>query len=198
MSDEDRFLLIRIKQGDNIAFNQLVNKYKVRAYNVAYAYLHNTHDAQEITQDAFVRVYRSIAKFDERSSFYTWFYRILINLCTDFRRKKRMSYFLFSQFKLKDSNESDAGIEQNIPDPADNNPAKLVLNKELNSKISKALDSLPEKQKTAFVLRHHACLPLKEIAEYIGTAEGTVKSHLARAAKTLELRLGDYMSEVSL
>lgn len=198
MSSEDFNLISRIKEGDDNAFNLLVNKYKTRAFNVAYAYLHNAQDAQEIAQDAFVRVHRSVGRFDEKSSFYTWFYRILINLCIDFRRKKKMKYLLFSQFKSKDNNDFDTGIEHSIADPSADNPAKSAFNKEFHHQLSKAIDTLPEKQKKAFVLRHYANLPLKEIALAIGAAEGTVKSHLSRASKSLEARLGDYIMEGSL
>lgn len=198
MSHDDWLLISSIKAGDQAAFNQLVNKYKARAVNVAYAYLHDLHDAQEIAQDAFVRVYKAADKFNEQSSFYTWFYRILINLCIDFRRKKRMKYLVFSQFRSKDAGPDERAFENSIADPAGNDPAKLILDKELNSQLRKAIDSLPEKQKKAFVLRHYAALPIKEVASAMGAAEGTVKSHLARASKTLELKLSDYMTEVSL
>ena len=97
--DNDRYLVWRLKNGENEAFRELVSKYRSKAFGIAYNYVHNVEDAKELSQEAFVKVYRSIKNFNEKSSFFTWFYRLLINVCLDFRKKKRLPTISFSQFE---------------------------------------------------------------------------------------------------
>ena len=193
MSCDDRLLVQRVKQGDERAFAELVTRYQDKAFRIIYRFTNNVEDAKDLSQEAFVRVYRSIGRFKEGSSFYTWFYRILINLCIDFRRSRSI-LIPFSQLRKREGfNES---LEEAlVEDEGQANLAKVLLTRELNEKITQAIEALSAKQRTVFILRNYEGLALKEIAEVMNCAQGTVKSHLARAIGRLENMLGPYVRE---
>ena len=181
----DDILIQRIKQGDEEAFKILVDKYKNRALGIVFNFIPNLDDAKELAQDAFVKVYYSISRFKGHSSFFTWFYRILINTCLDHRKKRRFRGIPFSQIKATDTTGR-FSAEEIIEDNKTVNPLKKIMAQELNQRIRQAVDSLSEKQKLVFILRNYEHLSLSEIAVLINCAEGTVKSHLARAVRRLQ------------
>ncbi len=183
-SSDDRLLVARIKQGNQEAYVELVNKHRGKAFAIAYNFVRNTEDAKEISQDAFLRVYRSIDKFKEESSFSTWFYRIIINLCGDFKKKKRIKTVQFSQYDRNDDFKED-GIET-MEDKKASNPLNDLLSVELNDKIENVIDQLSKQQKSVFVLRHFEGFTLNEIAKILDCKEGTVKSHLFRSVEKLK------------
>ncbi|MCD4779431.1 MAG: sigma-70 family RNA polymerase sigma factor [Candidatus Omnitrophica bacterium] len=185
----DSVLVRRLKQGEEAAFTELVNKYKVKAFGIVYNFVHNVDDAKELSQDAFVKVYYSIGRFKENSSFFTWFYRILINVCIDHGKKRRISVIPFSQIRGADGIARSCVVDS-IEDKQARNPLRILLSGELNQRISQAIDSLSERQRIVFILRHFENLSINEIAEHINCSEGTVKSHLARAVKKLQELLG--------
>ncbi len=193
IKQEDIHLVQRLKQGDEEAFTELVDKYKGKAFSIAYNFVNNIEDARELSQEAFVKVYNSIDKFQEGSTFYTWFYRVLVNLCLDFKKKKRLKTISFSQFKHNQSDDGSDPMER-IKDEQAQSPSEKLLIKEQNERIGQAVKSLPEKQRIVFILRNYENMPLKEIALYIKSREGTVKSHLARAVKKLQELLTEMQS----
>ncbi|MBI4232560.1 RNA polymerase sigma factor [Candidatus Peregrinibacteria bacterium] len=140
-----------------------------------------------------MRVYRSIKKFRGDSNFWTWFYRILVNLCLQRRRKPRFLYYFTSE--KKESTENN-----NIPYDAllgeinwANNPGRLVLKEELKNELSKAVDSLPRRERTAFILYTFHNLSIRDITSIMNCKEGTIKSHLFRAVRKLRKKMGQYM-----
>jgi RNA polymerase sigma-70 factor (ECF subfamily) len=196
LSNDDRPLVLKIKQGNEDAFTELVDRYKGKAFGLAYHFLNNVEDAREVSQEAFLRVYCSIHRFKNDSSFYTWFYRIVINLCIDFRRKKKAMTIPFSQMNnFRDF--KDGVIDQVAEDDMVDNPIKALLKQELSEQINEAIESLPKKQRTVFILKNYEKLPLKEIAVIMNCAQGTVKSHLARAVRKLRDHLKPYVIEQS-
>ncbi len=194
IKQEDIHLVQRLKQGDEEAFTELVDKYKGKAFSIAYNFVNNIEDARDLSQEAFVKVYSSIDKFQEGSTFYTWFYRVLVNLCLDFKKKKRLKTISFSQFKHNQSDDGSDPMER-IKDEQAQSPSEKLLIKEQNERIGQAIKSLPEKQRIVFILRNYENMPLKEIALYIKSREGTVKSHLARAVKKLQELLTEMQSD---
>lgn len=186
---DDHELIQNIKNGDSGAFQELVNKYRKKAFRIAYQFVGNIEDAAEIAQDAFVRVHRSVGRFDGKSTFYTWFYRILVNLCLDFKKKKKISLTTFSQFNSNTAQQDFGG--QWVQDEVSESPVKRLELQEVQDKIIKAVNDLSEKQKVVFILRHYEKMALKDIAELLNMAEGTVKSHLARAILKLKETLHD-------
>jgi RNA polymerase sigma-70 factor (ECF subfamily) len=143
----------------------------------------DSEEARELTQEAFLRAFRSLKNFRGKSSFYTWFYRILINTCLDSRRRRSRWEGIFS-FWRRDKHEKASSDEINAeyPDPKEHsNPMDALNNKQLAQEIRQALASLPEKQRVVFQLKVLHGMRIREIAKIMGSAEGTVKSHLFRA-----------------
>ncbi len=184
MSLKDVELVARAQDGDQMAFEALVRQYQGKAYAIAYNMCSgDSEEAQELTQEAFLRTFRSLKNFRGKSSFYTWFYRILINTCLDSRRRRSRWEGIFS-FWRRDKREKASSDEMNAeyPDPKEySNPMAALNNKQLAQEIRQALASLPEKQRVVFQLKVLHGMRIREIAKIMGSAEGTVKSHLFRA-----------------
>ncbi|MFH2057903.1 MAG: sigma-70 family RNA polymerase sigma factor [Pseudomonadota bacterium] len=192
--DKDNILVYRIQHGDRHAFNALVNNHKKKAFAIAYNFVNNVEDAKELSQEAFVKVYKAIGQFRQGSSFYTWFYRILINLCLDFKKKKRLNVTLFSQFKHKNSHDNGNMVAQ-VEDKKTKNPLEKLISQEKKKKIEQAISFLPDKQRMVFILRNDEQMSLKEIAVYMDSKEGTIKSHLHRAVKNLQKQFKEEIHE---
>jgi len=184
MSLKDVDLVARAQDGDQAAFEALVKQYQGKAYAIAYNMCSgDSEEAKELTQEAFLRAFRSLKNFRGKSSFYTWFYRILINTCLDSRRRRSRWEGIFS-FWRRDNRERESSDEINAkyPDPGKHsNPMDALNNKQLAQEIRQALASLPEKQRVVFQLKVLHGMRIREIAKIMGSAEGTVKSHLFRA-----------------
>ncbi len=184
VKDEDILLVDRFKKGEEKAFDELVNEYKKRIYYLAYSLTSNHADALDLSQEAFIKVYKSIHKFRGRSSFYTWLYRITVNICLNHlkreSKKKEVSF--------------DERIEVAQVDWW-SNPKKALENKELQEDLTKAIDSLPPQQKTVFTLRHLEGLPHKEIASILGCSIGNVKANLFQALQKLRDKLKGYVED---
>ena len=174
------------QQGDRRAFEELVERHKQKAYYIAFDFSRDREDAKDLSQEAFLKAFTNLKNFDGRSSFYTWFYRILVNLCLDFkRRQKRTPTDSFDE-TLESPMES--SYEPQKP-PA---PDQQVLAGQFSRRIGEALEALPARQRTAFILKNHQGLSIKEIADLMETAEGTVKVHLHRAVTALRRSLAEF------
>ncbi|MEK6646270.1 MAG: sigma-70 family RNA polymerase sigma factor [Candidatus Firestonebacteria bacterium] len=185
---DEQELIKKVQEKDRNAFNQLVKKYMERAYAIAYRITHNHHDAQDLSQEAFIKVWNSINSFTGKSSFYTWFYRILVNLCIDFQRKHSFLKIFYTSDSNSDKNPEMGHATHNIWQNSSNqeNPEKSLLNKELEYKINNALKKLPAKQKVVFELKYYQGLQFSEIAKILKCSEGTVKSHMFRSTRKLQ------------
>lgn len=186
----DTELIERFQQGDTAAFDTLFTRYQKRTYRLVQRFISNREDALDLTQDAFIRAYQGLGDFKSQCQFYSWLYRITVNLCIDFLRKKSRSEVL-----LYDSDESGELPMANIPDLRSESPAKAVENKELRTHIRKAVRRLPPKQRQIFILRHWDGLSLKDIAAVVGRSDGTVKAHLLHAHRNLRKHLLPYLQE---
>ncbi|RKU37459.1 RNA polymerase subunit sigma-24 [Candidatus Poribacteria bacterium] len=187
---DDTELIEQFQNGDNAAFDALFTRYQKRTYRLVQRFVSNPEDASDLTQDAFIRAYQGLADFKSQCQFYSWLYRITVNLCIDFLRKKSRSEVL-----LYDSDESGELPMANIADPRSESPAKAVENKELRAHIRKAVRRLPPKQRQIFILRHWNGLSLKDIAATVGRSDGTVKAHLLHAHRNLRKHLRPYLRE---
>jgi len=187
----------RLQAGDEQVFRQFMAQYKKKAYSIAYGLTGNHHDATGLSQEAFVRFYFSIKKFKGKSSLYTWFYRILINLWLRQNQQNRAGrYNLFFTGNKKEAAKNPNAVDpEKVSSPGDrkSDPAKHLLDKELRMKIDQAVQSLPESQKTVFVLRQIKGLSIEQTAEVLGSRPGTVKSHLFRAVRKLRKLLLPYL-----
>jgi len=195
MSLKDVDLVARAQDGDQAAFEALVKQYQGKAYAIAYNMCSgDSEEAKELTQEAFLRAFRSLKNFRGKSSFYTWFYRILINTCLDSRRRRSRWEGIFS-FWRRDKHEkaSSDEISAQYPDPKEHsNPMDALSNKQLAQEIRQALASLPEKQRVVFQLKVLHGMRIREIAKIMGSAEGTVKSHLFRATHFMRKALQEW------
>jgi RNA polymerase sigma-70 factor, ECF subfamily len=195
MSLKDVDLVSRAQDGDQEAFEALVKQYQGKAYAIAYNMCSgDSEEAKELTQEAFLRAFRSLKNFRGKSSFYTWFYRILINTCLDSRRRRSRWEGIFS-FWRRDKHEkaSSDEISAQYPDPKEHsNPMDALSNKQLAQEIRQALASLPEKQRVVFQLKVLHGMRIREIAKIMGSAEGTVKSHLFRATHFMREALQEW------
>ncbi len=193
LSDEN--LVALAQEGDRKAFEELVLRHQERAYSLAlHMCMGDTEEAQDLTQEAFLRAFKNIKNFRGDSSFYTWFFRIVVNTCLDGRRKrlKWENLFAFRRQKSQDEEETDELEVQ--PDTAPGrDPMAVLSEKRLTRDIKRALKELPPRQRMALQLKVIEGMSLREIAEIMGAAEGTVKSHLFRATHKLQEVLKDWI-----
>jgi len=177
-------LINRLKNKEESAFRILVEKYQHRVFNTCLGFLRNADDADDIAQEVFIEVYRSIDKFNEQSSLATWLYRISVNKSLDYikmqNRKKRWS--LMNRIAT-DSNSNDSLFAHY------ETPEISLEQKERIAALNKAIDNLPKNQKTAFTLHKYEQLPYSEIADILSTTVSAVESLMHRAKKNLTKQL---------
>lgn len=184
---EDREMVERVLAGDDTAFRGLVEKYQERLYQMAYGVLRNREDARDVTQDAFIKAYRSLSSFRRESSFYTWLYRIGMNLSIDLtrKRKRREAGGLREDVATRD----DEGAIHEIHHQ--DSPRRVIERRQLYDQIMDAMDQLPEDQKQVILLRELEGMSYREIAEVMDVAEGTIMSRLYYARKKLQQLLSE-------
>lgn len=189
MSDEEDLELVqRFQCGDVTAFDALVNKYQGKVYDIVYFHIRNVEDTYDLSQEVFLRVFRSLSKFKRKSSFYTWLYKIAINACIDYaRQNSRVQTIPIEEWALV--SESSASESANYA----SSPTKALELQELKSQIAKAIDQLPPKQRAVFIMKRHQGLSLEEIAKILNRSVGTVKAHLSHATAKLANLLEPYL-----
>ncbi len=184
-------LITQLIEGNENAFKYLVNAYKKMVYNTVLGFVQQTDDAEDITQDVFIKIYDSISRFKQQSKLSTWIYRIAITQAQDFIRKrnrKKSGGLLLNLFGA--NNEL-------IYDPPDFvHPGVLAENKEQSVILFKAINQLPENQKTAFLLQKMQDCTQQQIAEVMQLNEGAVESLLSRAKANLRKQLSSYYSSL--
>ncbi len=175
--------------GDREAFDYLVERHKDIVYAVAYRFAKDPDLALDLSQNAFIRAYRGIKSFRGKSSFSTWLYRITMNTCIDYTRKKARSV---DSLAVPEEVAEYAGSEP-IVASLPREPGADALSSELGEQIQKAIDLLPEYHKSVFVLYEIEGLSYKEIADVVGCSIGTVMSRLHYARKKLRSMLAPYV-----
>ena len=167
------------------AFDQIYHEHVDLVFNLCLNYLQNQHDAEEVSQDVFLKIHSQLDRFENRSSIKTWVYRIAVNQCLDFlkarKRKKRFGFHI---------SISDAADGAPLPVLSGfDHPGVLLEDKEAMERILKLVNTLPTKQKTALVLKSIDGLPQREIAEVMELSEKAVESLLSRARANLKKKL---------
>ena len=190
--EEDKKYVAAAKRGEQAGFQALFERYHRRAYAVALGVVKSPADATDLVQDAFVKVHKNIDKFEGNSSFYTWLYRIVMNLSIDhIRKKKRRQNVAFDE-KFGDERRALGDAAQSsplTPHLLDGNPQRTVLRRELASAIAEALDELPEHHRAVVLLREVEGLSYQEIAETLEVPRGTIMSRLFHARRSLQQSL---------
>lgn len=195
MENNDLQLVERAQAGDRDAFRELVEKYQRRVYSICYGMLKNPDDSMDVSQEVFVKVFRYLEKFNGESTFYTWLYRIAVNMCIDFIRKN-------SRMRVVDYDDGIARIES-MDDGGDNilpstlglNPDKVYGRKELRQKMLEALETLSENHRTILIMREVDGLSYDELAEVLNISKGTVMSRLYHARRYYQDALREYLGD---
>jgi RNA polymerase sigma-70 factor (ECF subfamily) len=180
-SAADSDLVARAAAGDASAFHALVERHRAMVYRVAYQFAGNHHDAEDIAQDVFIKVYRSLDRFRYDAQLTSWLYRIVMNACIDHRRRHAPAGW--APF-TDDAEQKMLNAPEESPGPEDTTYG-LQLGEVLEAEIAR----LPAGQRLVFTMRHHEGLKLCEIAEALGLAEGTVKRQLHAAVHRLRAAL---------
>ena len=170
--EEDKVLVRSFKNGDEKAFDRLFEKYQIPLYSICYRYARNEDDARDLTQDIFIKVYNNLKKFEEKSKFFTWLYRIAVNACISFRRMVRLPHEEYEPYSKT------ASMDQRVM---------------MKIAIDDALAKLPERQRMSFILHHYEGYTFGEIASIMGISSGAAKANHFHAIKKLQVLLKEWL-----
>jgi len=180
----DEELCRRVAERDEAAFDLLVSRYQERAWRLAWSMLRDAEDARDVSQEVFVRIYQSASSFAGRSRFSTWFYRVMVNLCLEHRRRHWWQRLLAA---AADGDRDESAIDR-LPAPAAD-PAEAIDKEQAMKQLWAAVDALAPRQRAAVLLYAQEELPASEIAAALGCSEATVRVHLHRALAALRRAL---------
>ena len=184
----DTELMLRVKQGDEDAFKQIVELYHKPIHGLCFRYLKNHEDAEEIAQDVFIRLYKSADKYEARAKLTTYLYRIAVNLSLNRIRDRKLKRFVSLDFF------HGVALENNPISADTHDPDSLLEQKEKQRTIRQAIDTLPTNQRTAVILKRFQELSYGEIAQVMGCSLSAVESLLHRAKRNLKKRLAHLIS----
>ena len=176
----EKELIKKVKQKDAKAFQELVEKHKSMVFNTCMGFVHNKENAEDITQDIFVKIWLSIDKYKGEAKFSTWLYRITVNYSLNFIRKNKKSKL----FASIDSSET-----PEIKNISEDDAEKLILRQESAKKLKNALNSIAKRQRVAFILNKYENLSYKEISEIMEISLSSVESLIHRAKINLQKKL---------
>jgi RNA polymerase sigma-70 factor (ECF subfamily) len=184
---KEEVLIKQAQDGDKGALKMLYEENKKKIFYLAYQYVHNAEDAEDILQETFIRAFHSLPKYDFQNGagFSPWLYRIGINCSIDYLRRNKRA-------------RETRGIDDfpNIPSNSqDSDPEYSSMLKGIRERIDVFLNKLTEKQRMIFVLKHYQELSIKEIAEYMNCSEGSVKKQLFRAVGAIKKQFEDFFME---
>jgi RNA polymerase sigma-70 factor (ECF subfamily) len=190
---DEQLLIDRARKGDLQAFRELVEQSRRAVYRLAYDMTGSRHDAEDLSQDVFVKAYRSLPGFRGDAKWSTWLHRITVNTCLDHRKSSAPKTM---EFNDDTEHHSTGELLQHqheiiLPDRAAHSTF-------IQHHVEKALDRLTPRQRSVFVLRHYHDFSMKQIAETLEVAEGTVKTLLFRAVQQLQEELSFYKKDLGL
>ncbi|HEY0096701.1 MAG TPA: sigma-70 family RNA polymerase sigma factor [Archangium sp.] len=193
MATDDLTLVKRVRDGDQRAFKLLVERYQRKVYAVALGMLKDKEEAMDVSQEAFVKVYKYLDHFKGDSSFYTWLYRITVNICIDVMRRKNSAGGEMEEFDESapmDLSEARIGA---LGSRLGTNPQKSALRRELAEKIQEALASVPEKHRAILLLREVEGMSYEDLSRTLDIPKGTVMSRLFHARAKVQKILSEYL-----
>jgi len=187
MSELERSLLRRLRDRDERAFRELVNDHRDRVFNITYRMLGNRHEAEDVAQEVFITVFKTIETFREESKFSTWLYRVTVNHC-----KNRIKYLARrhdrDRDELDETSQQQNGAVNGAPVRA-KHPDKALESAQMEKLLQEAIASLDDDQRAVVILRDVEDLSIEEICEITGLPDGTVKSRLHRARLVLRKKM---------
>jgi RNA polymerase sigma-70 factor (ECF subfamily) len=185
---DDAELVAAARRGDRDAFRTLFERYHRRAYALAFGVLRHQDDALDVVQDAFIKAHKYLDKFEGNSSFYTWLYRIVMNLAIDHLRKhRRVKPVELDEQHLEES----AGDDALLPKILGGNPGRALMDKEIRARIDQALGELSDNHRAVLIMRELEGLSYEEMAQAMGCSKGTIMSRLFHARKNMQRQLVD-------
>lgn len=186
----DAELIGRAQRSDHEAFRVLVERYQGRAYGLALRVLRNEEQARDAVQDAFLKVYGSLGKFEGRSGFYTWLYRLVMNVCLDLKRRDRSHRHVeWEEERAVEIAEGAEALAPGAGDPGRQGPAAELERAELRELMARAIEALPDDARRTLELREIDGLSYAEIAEALAVPKGTVMSRLFYARRRVRAAL---------
>ena len=188
----DLELVRQFQDGNESAFSELVARYQRKVYSVALSMVKNPEDAMDIAQDSFIKVHRYLGGFQGSSSFYTWLYRIVVNLCIDHLRRAGKRINVDFDERIGQQNQAAEGNAM-IASRQDADPSKVLRRKELAVHIRGAVDALPPYHRAVIVMREIEGMSYAEIAKAMKVSKGTIMSRLHHARQKLQKSLGEYL-----
>ena len=188
---DDRALVKAAQTGDEQAFRKLVERYHRRVVQLALGMTKDPDEAMDIAQETFVKVHRYLPSFKGDSSFYTWTYRIAMNLCLDAQRRRGR----VERVDLEESAEAEIEAAMDPPSAALAGPQRQALNAELRDKIEEALAGLSENHRAILILREVEGLSYEELAKVLAIRKGTVMSRLFHARLKMQNKLREYLGQ---
>ncbi|MEE9369459.1 MAG: sigma-70 family RNA polymerase sigma factor [Pontiella sp.] len=185
----DDELVLKAQQGDIHAFDMLVERYHGRIYGLTYNMCSNREDAEDLTQEVFVKAFEALPRFKGKSSFYTWLYRIAVNKTINYRKKRNRKRALsLDQF------DQEIKIDESYNDlTSKGSPLRNISLSELQIKLNEALQSLSEKHRTVVVMHDMQGIPHEEISKVVGASVGTVRSRLFYARQQMQAELAEFV-----
>ena len=178
----------RAQSGDSDAFRLLVEQHSRAVFRLAFRITGNEQDAEDVVQETFLRVYRQLDKYEARSSFSTWLYRIASNYSLDLIRMRKRH-----EDKRERGNAEERDILQTIPVNSPG-PDRIVYSSQVQERVNEALNELSAQERTAFVLRHFEGMSIEEIGEALGTGTNATKHSIFRAVQKLRRSLEPVVS----
>ena len=175
-------LVKKAQGGDMDAFEELIRQHQQKVFNIAYRMSGNYDDASDMAQEALIKVYLNFDKFDGKSQFSTWLYRVTTNSCLDQIKKKKKNVTVSLDSEL----ETDEGTVGREIESTDRTPQEELENKELSAEINKALKQLSERHRTIIILRDINGMSYEDVAKTLNCSVGTVKSQVNRARAALK------------
>ncbi|MCB9638709.1 MAG: sigma-70 family RNA polymerase sigma factor [Myxococcales bacterium] len=190
---DDETLVQRCREGDEESFRCLVQRYQKKLFSAAYGMVHNPEDALDLVQEAFLKAHRYLANFQGNSSFYTWMYRIVINLCIDFIRREGKHQTLDYNDTLQHNRDNIPDEQQGIGGLPPEDPVRALNNKELGEQIWTAIRCLSDNHRAVIVLRELEGMSYEDIAQTLKCSKGTVMSRLHHARAHMRRLLEGYI-----
>ena len=184
---DDADLVAAARGGDRGAFQTLFERYNRRAYTLALGVVRNSDDALDLVQDAFIKAHRHMARFEGNASFYTWLYRIVMNLAIDHLRKQRRQ----QPVELDEAAPGDVLDDSLLPKILGGNPGRALMDKQIRARIDAALDQLSDNHRAVLVMRELEGMTYEDMATAMDCSKGTIMSRLFHARKNMQRQLVD-------
>lgn len=187
MALDDQGLILEACRGNMQAFEELIFRYDDQFLSMARSYVGNTDDAKDIYQEVFIRVFKSLPKIQFKSQFSTWLYRIVTNVCLTYDAKKKGKSFILVEDGYSNDSEDEIGTGTTLVSDLESD--NMTINNEITEHIRNAMNTLSPQQKIVFTMRHYEGFKLREIAQMMQCAEGSVKKYLFSATERIRGQL---------